>query len=87
MNTKKTEAPIVERRKSEPRYYKVKDRITGEVINVLASNRSQAENFASYRRFEITILTVREAIGLDPKTVFDATAEPGPPAQLGEPAP
>lgn len=82
-----TDTPTTPAKKSEPRLYKVKDRVTGDVIYVNANSRSQTENFASYRRWDITILTVKEALGLKPEDILDATAQPGPPAQVKLDAP
>jgi hypothetical protein len=66
----------------DTRHYKVRDRITGDVIYVVAVNRNQAHSFAAYKRFETSILSVKEALGLKEEDVLDATQQPGPPAQL-----
>lgn len=66
----------------DARHYKVRDKVTGDVIYVWAVNRKQAENFASYKRFDVSILTVKEAIGLKEEDVLDATVQPGPRTQL-----
>jgi hypothetical protein len=58
----------------QPIPYKVKDKVTGDVIYVEANNRSQARSFAALNRFEVTPLTVREALKLAPKDILDATA-------------
>lgn len=76
-------APVAKKREPrEPLPYKVRDRISGDVIYVIANGRSQAENFAKYYRFEVRPLHAREAIGLKPEQIFDATKQPGPPEQL-----
>jgi hypothetical protein len=77
--------PATPRKPAEARVYKIKDRITGDVIYVIGKNRSQVENFATYRRFDTSILSVREAIGLKPEDVLDATTQPGPVAQQSLP--
>jgi hypothetical protein len=59
----------------QPIPYKVKDKVTGDVIYVEANNRSQARSFAALNRFEVTPLTVREALKLAPKDILDATAD------------
>jgi len=84
MNTAATTTPATPttRKPSEPRYYKVRDKVTGDIIYVTANTRHQAENFASYNRWDVTILSIKEAFGLKPEEIYDANAQPGPPKQL-----
>jgi hypothetical protein len=79
--TPETATPAPQK-ENDTRHYKVKDRVTGDVIYVIASSRSQAKNFASYNRFDVTILTIKEALSIKGEDILDATVQPGPPKQL-----
>jgi len=59
----------------QPIPYKVRDKVTGDVIYASARSRHQARQFAAHNRFDVTPLSVREAIGLTTKDILDATGE------------
>lgn len=61
--------------KKEPIPYRVKDNVTGDVIYALGNSRTQVRNFAAHNRFDVAPLTVKEALGITPKDLLDATGE------------
>lgn len=55
--------------------YKVRDKVTGDVIYANARAIGQARNFAAHNRFEVTRLTIAEALTISAKDILDATGE------------
>lgn len=62
-----------ETKKRVSRPYRITDKLTGDVMDVTAYTATQAINFATYDRFEIHPMTVKEALHSDPKLLRDAT--------------
>jgi len=61
--------------KKNPIPYKVRDKITGDVAYAWGNNRNQARNRVARDRFEVTVLSVREALGLKAEDLLDATRD------------
>ena len=59
--------------KPKGRIYLVTDRKANTITPVRAINPSQAISFATRDQFEYRVATVDDAIGMDPKTILDAT--------------
>ena len=57
--------------------FKIRDKVTGDVVYGDATNSRSAVNFTAHNRFEATRLTAREAIGLKKEDIVDMTGEPG----------
>ena len=68
MTTKEPKSPIP---------YKVRDKVTGDVIYASARSRHQARSFAAHNRFDVSPLSVADAIknGVTQKDILDATGE------------
>jgi hypothetical protein len=58
----------------EPIAYKVHDTLTGDVAYVRAHNRNAARNFHVVNRFNVTPLSVKEALTLQPDDIKDAVS-------------
>jgi hypothetical protein len=57
--------------------FKIRDKVTGDLVYGDANSARGAVSFTSHMRFEATRLTAREAIGLKKEDIVDMTGEPG----------
>lgn len=60
-------------KKTPSRRYVVTDKVGGTITLCKATNPAQAINYVTRDRFSIRVATIDDVLGIDPKTILDAT--------------
>lgn len=60
-------------KKTASRYYRVTDKQANAVTFCKAHNPAQAVNYVTRDRFSIEVAKIDDVIGVDPKSILDAT--------------
>jgi len=60
-------------KKTPSRVYVITDKQSSSIVNVRATNPSQAINYATRDRFSIRVATFDDALAMDKAAILDAT--------------